>query len=253
MLGLRQPLTPYLSVNCNLSQGFRAPNLSDISKLGESKGNIYEVPNPDLDPERMLSIDLGFKWKHDIIQGSLYLYQAELTDMLLSANTTYNGAETLEQNGILYKIKTKKNMGEGFIRGLEAAISVQLTGILTFFSNVTTTYGQNKTFTEPIGGIPPTFGLAGFQIRIGERFAVLSMRFASKQNRLSADDRDDPRIPEGGTPGWCTMKFRTGFPVFSKLFLQFSMENILDINYREHGSGINGPGRNAIVSLSIGL
>lgn len=34
--------------------------------------------------------------------------------------------------------------------------------------------------------------------------------------------------------------------------LRVSLENLLDTNYREHGSGINGPGRNFEVSVEMG-
>ncbi len=31
------------------------------------------------------------------------------------------------------------------------------------------------------------------------------------------------------------------------------LENILDLNYREHGSGINGPGRNLVIGGELVL
>jgi len=36
---------------------------------------------------------------------------------------------------------------------------------------------------------------------------------------------------------------------FSKL--QLAIEHILDVTYREHGSGVNGPGRNLVLSLEL--
>jgi hemoglobin/transferrin/lactoferrin receptor protein len=77
------------------------------------------------------------------------------------------------------------------------------------------------------------------------------LRFASKQDRLSADDKDDPRIPDGGTPGWQTYNLRAGLKLVNFGDLQFAVENIFDYNYRKHGSGVNGPGRNFILSLEL--
>ncbi len=71
--------------------------------------------------------------------------------------------------------------------------------------------------------------------------------------RLSADDLDDPRIPEHGTPGWYTVNARMQWDVSRLLQLQVAMENILDQLYREHGSGVNGPGRNFIVGIQCTL
>jgi hemoglobin/transferrin/lactoferrin receptor protein len=150
-----------------------------------------------------------------------------------------------------YKVKTKKNIGNAFIRGFEASIDYSFHPHLSFHSNISTTYGQNTTNNEPVGGIPPTFGLIGMKWRRETMNVDLYIRFASKQDRLSADDMDDPRIPVGGTPSWYTINFRSGFHLQHSANFQLAVENILDTNYREHGSGVNGPGRNFIVSLEV--
>ena len=36
-------------------------------------------------------------------------------------------------------------------------------------------------------------------------FATAELMFASKQDRLAQGDKDDNRIPAGGTPGWEVM------------------------------------------------
>jgi len=113
------------------------------------------------------------------------------------------------------------------------------------------TYGYNSTANEPVGKIPPAFGRIGFRWNRENTYFDLYMRFAFRQDRLSADDLDDPRIPKGGTPAWQTVNFRTGFSILSFGRCQVAVENIFDVNYREHGSGINGPGRNFIVSLEV--
>ncbi|MBT7983699.1 MAG: TonB-dependent receptor, partial [Akkermansiaceae bacterium] len=41
------------------SQGFRAPNFSDLSRLDSARSNEIETPSPDLDPEKFLSYELG--------------------------------------------------------------------------------------------------------------------------------------------------------------------------------------------------
>jgi outer membrane receptor protein involved in Fe transport len=104
---------------------------------------------------------------------------------------------------------------------------------------------------EPVGGMPPTFGLIGIKWFVSSYYLDLYMRFAGRQNRLSSDDQDDPRIPEEGTPSWRILTIRTGIKLTDIAQLRFSIENIFDYNYREHGSGINGPGRNFIFSLDL--
>ncbi len=251
-LGLIRKFNDKIFFNANIAQAFRAPNLSDISKLGESKGETYEVPNTNLKSEKMLSLDSGFKLDFSRLKGSISFYYSRISGLLASAPSTYNGSSTIEINGTTYKVKTKKNIGNAFIRGTEIEINYYLMPKLVFLFNLTSTYGQNTTANEPVGGIPPTFGLMGLEWRGKNFYLYFYSRFARKQNRLSQDNKDDPRIPPGGTPGWQTVNFRTAFNVKNWGNIEFAVENIFDINYRQHISGINGPGRNFILSFKIG-
>ena len=238
-----------INLNFNFGQGFRAPNLSDLSKFGESKGNTFEIPNPELEPEKIINIETGIRLNLEKLKGDFFIYQSVITGLIASADAEYNGLPTLERGGEIYKVKAKKNIGEAFIRGIEASIFHNISSSFYFYSNFTYTYGKNTTFDEPVGGIPPAFGLIGINYSHNKHSFDFFSRFASKQNRLSADDLDDPRIPHNGTPGWQTLNFRYRTDIGEHLLFQLSLENIFDTNYREHGSGINGPGRNFILSI----
>lgn len=250
-LGIIQRIGRGLYLNANVGQAFRAPNLSDFSKLGESKGNVFEVPNPDLVPEKMINIDGGLKWKRNRCQGNISAYYGRIGDLLASADDTYNGSPTIERNGQTYKIKSKQNIGSATICGIEFSFDYTVFRDFTLFGNISSPYGHNTTLDEPVGKMPPTFGMAGMRWRSGITFAQLHVRFAGAQKRLSSDDLDDPRIPEGGTPGWVTLNIRGGFNIWNLGVLRLALENILDLNYREHASGVNGPGRNFIVSVEL--
>ena len=244
-------LSNYVSANLNLAQAFRAPNLSDMAKLGESKGDIYEVPNPDLQPEKLMNIDMGLKISTEFMRVDFTVYRSFITDLLASVDATYAGADTIVIDRQMFNVKTKKNFGEAIIQGTEMAVDYSLTSSLSFRGNLTTTYGENITYNEPVGGIPPRFGLAGVRWSRGRFFLDGYSRFAARQDRLSVDDLDDPRIPPEGTPGWFTLNLRGGFTFHQSLIVQIACENILDLNYREHGSGVNGPGRNWVISFQM--
>ncbi len=250
-LGIVRKITETFFLDANIGQAFRAPNLSDLAKLGESKGDTYEVPNADLTPEKMVSVDIGFKLQSASVSSSASAYYARITDLITSADAVWNGSGEIDINGAMYKVKSKQNIGDAYIRGLEGSVQIDLYRNLSCYGNITTTYGHNTTGDEPVGGIPPTFGLAGLEWRKGEYHLAAYVRFAGDQDRLSTDDRDDPRIPESGTPGWITLNLRGGFPLRDRLGIRLAIENILDLNYREHGSGINGPGRNFIISMTL--
>ena len=244
-------LSDYVSANLNLAQAFRAPNLSDMAKLGESKGDVYEVPNTNLQPEKLMNIDMGLKISTESTRTDITVYRSFITDLLVSVDATYAGADTLVNDDQVFNVKTKKNLGEAIIQGAEIAVDYSLASSLSFRGNLTTTYGENTTYNEPVGGIPPLFGLAGVRWSRGRLFLDGYSRFSGRQDRLSADDLDDPRIPAEGTPGWFTVNLRGGLTFGHSLIVQVACENILDRNYREHGSGVNSPGRNWVISLQM--
>jgi outer membrane receptor protein involved in Fe transport len=250
-VGILYRFHPGLRFSILFSQGFRAPNLSDLSKLGESKGTVYEIPNPDLKPEQTHNLDLGLKYISAEARAELVLYYTRLSDLLSSADAALNGMSTITIAEQVFKLKSKQNIGSGYISGLEASFDRTLPGNMAMRGQVTYTYGQNRTLNEPIGGIPPLFGLFGVRLASKKTIINAYLRFASSQQRLSADDLDDLRIPQGGTPGWYTVNVRTHIPVTPWLTFFAGLENILDYNYREHGSGINGPGRNLILTLEL--
>lgn len=239
------------SLNLNIAQAFRAPNLSDMAKLGQSKGDVYEVPNSGLKPERLLNTDLGLKVSSPNLRLSATVYRSDITDILTSDDASYAGADSVVIDGEVFKVKTKRNLGEAVISGAEFAFDYSPVSALTFRANLTSTTGQNTTLNEPVGGIPPLFGLAGIRWSRGGLFVDGFTRFALRQEKLSSDDLDDPRIPAGGTPGWFTVNARGGVTLGRNLILQLSLENLLDRNYREHGSGVNGPGRNFVISFHL--
>ncbi|MBI1923582.1 TonB-dependent receptor, partial [Candidatus Poribacteria bacterium] len=116
---------------------------------------------------------------------------------------------------------------------------------------------------------PPLNGILGARWeRPSDRFwGEFFVRGAAKQDRLNRDDIRDPRIPgktretkevtfdadgraiDAGTPGWVTLNIRGGVRLTEYNRLNLALENILDKRYREHGSGIDAPGINLIVSL----
>lgn len=237
----------------NVSQGFRAPNLSDVAKTGESKGSTYEIMNPSLGPERLLGFDAGVKLDLGRVKGSAFVHHAEISDLMASAPARYGGSSTYTVNGFTYDLQSKRNVGEAMVSGAEAEAKVRAWAALWLRANLAYVFGHNSTANDPVGGIPPLMGLFGLKWS-AEAFALEAFtRFAGDQDRLSADDRIDPRIQPGGTPGWATANLRGDARFWNGMRLALGLENALDRNYREHGSGINAPGRNFTANVQWGF
>ena len=78
------------------------------------------------------------------------------------------------------------------------------------------------------------------------------MIFAGHQDRLSSRDASDPRINPLGTSGWGSANLSLRWLARENLVLGFRLENLVDKNYREHGSGVSAAGLNVTLSVSAG-
>ena len=79
----------------------------------------------------------------------------------------------------------------------------------------------------------------------------ISILAVGKADDLSLkDETDSSRIPPNGTPGYALVGISGGrkWGEGSSVFL--AVENLGDVDYRVHGSGLNGGGRNFIFSFS---
>jgi len=102
--------------------------------------------------------------------------------------------------------------------------------------------------------IPPLNGMLRLRFERGENdWYELYSFFARKQTRLSPEDINDARVPLGGTPGYATLNLKAGFKPSRNQEWLVSLENIGDIKYKSHGSGIYAPGINLAVTWRLSL
>ena len=165
-----------------------------------------------------------------------------------------------------------KANGDGFIQGIEVDLGYNWTSSwsseLSFSwmdGEVEQLLDDNATGTVSIDGrnyMPvdrATTRLMPIQAEFLTRYAPpaspwwgeLSILAVDKADKLSLkDESDDSRIPSNGTPGYILFGLRGGRSIGENSAISLAAENLGDEDYRVHGSGLNGPGRNFIVSLS---
>ncbi|MFQ5605663.1 MAG: TonB-dependent receptor domain-containing protein [bacterium] len=251
-LGSQIQISDEVGFVANFAQGFRTPNLDDVSKLGPGKGSsFFDVPNADIKPEKSLSIDAGFKIFSTQVLANVFGFYNSITDLLVRKPTTFDGSPFVIEEGDTLVVFHKENAGKAYTTGIAMNAELSITPHLAFLGNISYTYGQNTSDGEPLSGIPPFGGLVGLRWRKNHYWAELNSRFAAEQTRLALEDKEDLRIAEAGTPGWYTLNFRFGANVTKAFNFKISVTNILDQNYREHLSGFNAPGRNFIFSAQL--
>lgn len=229
-----------------VAQGFRAPNVDDVSTLGRFDYGV-EVPSPGLDPEKSLSYEIGFKSRTSHLAAAA-LYRNDLSDLIDRVPGDHQGAHTYEGQAV-YR---RANIGRAYVEGAEVELEGRLFDDLAAFGGLAYTYGQQVTTGEPMRRIPPLNGRLGLR---WERARGLSLAtallFAGRQDRLAAGDKADHRIAPGGTPAWSVVNVHAGYRFGSGLEVRGGVENVFDEAYRVHGSGIDGYGRYAWLGAQI--
>ncbi|MHB8825786.1 MAG: TonB-dependent receptor, partial [Thiobacillus sp.] len=114
--------------------------------------------------------------------------------------------------------------------------------------------GQDRDTQQPLRRIPPLNGSLHLRYAPDDHswYEVYSL-FADRQHRLSSGDLSDPRIPIGGTPGYGTLNLKAGFKPAQRQDLLVSLENLTDVQYKSHGSGVYAPGLNLAVTWRLAL
>ncbi|HOW32218.1 MAG TPA: TonB-dependent receptor, partial [Bacteroidales bacterium] len=137
----------------NLSSGFRAPNVDDISKLNDSNSSdqLIIVPNPELKPEYSYNAELTIgKTIDERFKAEVTGFYTLLTNAFVARPSLYNGQDSILFDGTLSAVQSLQNAEKATIAGIEAGITARLTKILSLKSNITYTYGHVKDDDVPL-------------------------------------------------------------------------------------------------------
>jgi hemoglobin/transferrin/lactoferrin receptor protein len=246
-------------ITTNLSTGFRAPNIDDLTKLNDSNSTdqLIIVPNPDLKPETAYNAEVTLgKTFGDFLQLDVTGYYTLLANAFVIQPFLYNGQDSLVFVGTLSAVQAMQNVDKANICGFEANILAQVTKSLSLRSTITYTYGHVKTEDIPLDHIPPMFGLTSLKLELskftGEFYARYNAWKHIKDYSPSGEDNEAYATVDG-MPAWFTLNLRAGYQFYRNISFQAGLENILDKHYRNFASGISAPGRNVFVTLRANL
>jgi len=234
-------LRPHVSLAANFGRGFRPPNIFDLGTLGSRPGNRFNEPNPNLKPEQVWSYDFGVKAAGTHLEGELFLFYLDYRDRISSV---FTGASTPQGRQVV----RSENVNDAAFYGIESALQWRSDKGWEVFAVVNYTRGEEKDIqlgTVPADRVPPVNGRLGVIVGSGAGFRLQPwMDFAGRQDRLSPRDVEDPRIAPSGTSAFVTLNLLLSWQTSSGHEFGLRLENLTDRHYREHGSGIDAPGRN---------
>ncbi len=233
-----------------ISQAFRAPNLNDLSGNLTSRSGITAAGSLDVEPEEFTTAEVGIRRNTDTFGFSAAIFYTDISDQVTSVSTTAApNSPTVTTNasdGHIYGIEL-----EGFYK---IADQWTLSGFAAWQEGETQTaaFIGGSEQEEYLSRLLPLSGSIALRWDHAENPLWIEGRVLAsvEADKLSSGDRTDTqRIPTGGTPSYATVSLRAGYNPVESLQLTAALENLLDDDYRLHGSGQNEPGFNAILGV----
>jgi outer membrane receptor protein involved in Fe transport len=241
--------TDELQFVANVGYGFRAPNIFDLGTLGERPGNRFNIPNPGLSSERVLQYDLAVRKRAELWTAEFVIYQINYRDRIqsvLTGDTTAGGREIVQS----------RNLGRAEIHGAEAGLRWHPAGAWSGEILLNYTRGEQREDNGSYAAgdrIPPLNGRAIVRWELNEDLSARgSVTFADRQGRLSPRDIGDTRIDPAGTAGWAVANVGLSWQMDETWQFDAGVDNLLDRQYRVHGSGIDSVGRNYYLTARAG-
>lgn len=261
-VGAELRVAPELSILANVDQGFRAPNLDDLTSRQQA-GPGFQIENADLREERSVTYEVGARARpHAWIALEAWAFAIQLDGAITRVPREASECPPLtpQCNASWSRYQLVNAVAESWVLGGELAATLDVTEIgLVLRATGAAAWGEGPSPTGegrvPLSRVPPVNGILDAAWRHDETGISVGamLRWALDQTRLAPSDLGDARIPLGGTPGYATLDVRAGWELAQWVRASVVFENVFDQPYRVHGSSINGPGRGVLVRLDVGL
>lgn len=255
-------------LNSILSSGFRSPNIDDIGRIREKRGNV-SIPNIHVNPEIAYNAEIGIqKYFNDkkFRVGTNFYYT--LLDNYIQRDFIYNADGSKKQvqfDGEYGNAVSNQNKGTAYILGYTINYLGEVSSTLNTSGYITYTKGRTYDTQEPMSSIPPFFGQFELNFKKNKIELGAAVRFNSKKdikdfNITEGIDNHDltPIIDPNavidtdkyyGSPSWMTIGVTSNYLMNDTFSIQARLDNIFDEHYIEFASGISAPGRNVSVSF----
>jgi hemoglobin/transferrin/lactoferrin receptor protein len=239
-IGLKYSLSHSLDLTLGAGISFRSPSLEERFQYID-QGSFVRVGNPDLNPEKGKSADLGIRYYTPGMKVVASVFINYFNDLVTELPGTFEGRNAF--------IKT--NIGEARMYGFDLRTDYVLFDDVVFHMTASYVKGDDVTANGDLPEIPPLNGSAGIKFKLLDKLSAdfTSVIYAS-QNNVAAGEMT--------TPGYAYFNLYLETGSFSLSPLDFriaaGVENIFDKEYRNHLSTTRGylttePGRNIFIKL----
>ncbi len=233
-------------------KAFRAPPLSQLYKtwVSSSTMTVYNS-NPDLDPETVLSWDIGAEqtlWTGAKIKATFF--ENYLSDMIY--NVTVAGTTTIGEKA--YKNKKYTNVGGAETRGVELEIEQRISKHLRLFAGYTytdseiTEYDPDPTLVgKQLTQVPRNMFSVGADASYGPASLFVSGRYVGKRHTQD-DNSDIVNNVYGSYDPYFVVDMKASYAITDWATVSLSINNLLD---REYYTYYVAPGRSWFANLDL--
>ncbi len=281
-----QEVSPGVTFKGGVGHAMRPPQLTNLYASLPflavlQQGFSAVAGNPELEPERLIQLDLGFDVEKGPVRANVNGFYGWIHDYI-----TY---EAVGRNFIPFLddalVARYTNTDLATLSGVEASVELDVLPWWTTFATMSFVEGRdhsrsgggaanlfllgNKVVPNlPRGffaGVPgareePLAGINPLEVSLGHRFHAVgpapdwslevSARVVDEQNRIATS------LLENRSTGFATLNIRGHWNVTDNWLISGGVENALDKLYREHldlrtGTGVFQPGINAYLSTEI--
>ena len=248
-----------------VSQGFRAPNLTNLAgNPDRSSSGIDVLGNPELEPEQSVTAEVGWRYAANGDELAVSVYYTSVDDLIQPyyadidpVDGVLEGYTVNAESSYLYGGELKADIGLIPNRS-------PLDGRLAFTCTVSTTRARAKVpqddgtvIEQFISRANRTFGTFGIRYRSPKKtWWAAEVRWSHDYDDVAPTDANDVRMTvagdaDGRMPGYAVIDLKTGWTSEDRTrSVTYGIENLLDETYRDPGSGVDGPGINFVVRAS---
>lgn len=254
--------TQVSTIFAGVGQGFRAPNLTNLAGNDLRGSSTVVVANPDLKPERSVTVDLGAKVEQGRDQASIGVFYTVIDDLI---QPVYTSAALGMQGNAEQAVLTGGEVA--FDWGLPIDGWLPTGHRLALFNAVSYVSGEadqlqtdGSTRTVHLSRANRLFGIGGLRYEAGPNWwGLVQVRWSDVYDETNAGDAGDTRhltapsgtgIP-GAMPGYAVVDVKIGWRSDNQRYrVQAGVENASNATYRDVGSGTDGAGINAVLAAS---
>lgn len=250
-LGFSYLINDAWALKLNLSRGYRAPNISEISSHGVHPGtNLYQIGNNQFKPEFSNQVDVGLSFTSRSASAGTSLFINKIENYIFNQRLVKpDGQDSLSLSGGVAYPTYKFQQGNILLYGFEANIDFHLVKQLHFDNSASLILGDNNSYTgllktsatQYVPFMPPFRYISELKYEWNPKsslfdkpFLKLQMQYTSTQNRVFTYDNT-----ESSTAGYTLINVGTGMGIKNKsgksvINIYLLANNIFDVAYQDH-------------------